>query len=158
MIKKLPKIESFTLSELVVVMAISIIVVGLAYSAINLLTKNVYVIQNNYSQVTDIQLFEQQLAIDFNTYPKTSYSKFSEKLSFSSPIDSIIYLFESEYVLRNTDTIWIEAKEKELFFKGEIVEKGSVDAIKIIGSNELQNKGFFIFRRNDGLTRLDNGN
>jgi len=152
------KIAGFTLNEVLIVMVISTIVVGLAYTAINLLTKNVYNIQENYRESDAVLLLEQRLTLDFNRFPTVSYSEFEDKLKFASPLDSIQYAFEEDFILRNTDTIFISIKDKSLLFMGDKITNGLVDALSLTVGDSLQSKQLFIFKENDALIKLQNGN
>jgi len=151
---KIKKVPSFTLTEMLIVLAISTIVVGLAFAIISLFSKNVRLIQNNYQSSTEMQLFSQQITLDFNRYHQIDYNNLSKELKFSTPLDSVIYKFEEEFVIRDLDTISKAGFNKEFFFLGEQVSSGNIDAMKLNTSNNNQ---LFIYKENDGYSYL-NGN
>jgi len=128
---RIKRVSGFTLTEMLIVLAISTIVVGLAFAIISLFSKNVRHIQNNYQSTTENHLFQNQLAIDFNRYHKIVYHNIEEELKFISPLDSVVYKFNDEIVLRGLDTILKTNYRKELFFSGDNASHGSIDAIKL---------------------------
>ncbi|WP_299517042.1 prepilin-type N-terminal cleavage/methylation domain-containing protein, partial [uncultured Flavobacterium sp.] len=60
------KVKSFTLSELIVVMIITVIVVGIAFSVLLLVKKQIKGIEKNYQKTTQLALFEEKFWRDFN--------------------------------------------------------------------------------------------
>ncbi len=151
------KIVSFTLTELLVVMAISTIVVSLAFSVIGLLQRNVRQIQTNYKTKTEIQLLQQQLALDLQNFPEARVSYTQGQLTFGSPIDSTVYQFEKEYILRKQDTFDLTFKEKLYYFSGDVVSTGTIDAIKLRFSEKDSSKTIFLYKRNDALIKTNYG-
>lgn len=156
--KFLSKIAGFTLSEVLVSLAIGSILFGIIYTAINLVTANIESIKNNYIQRDGLQLAEQQLTLDFNSLPEIRYSEFERKLTFSSPIDSVQYQFENKYVIRNVDTLDVVLHDKKFFFNGNKVEQGMVDAIQLFCLKGKDTISLFVFKQNDLYSKLNNGN
>jgi hypothetical protein len=146
------------MTELLVVIAISTVVVAIGFLVLNLLSKNVNSIGDNYNTVTRWQLFEEQLSLDFHLYPSIQYSKFSDKLVFSSPLDSVTYKFDETFILRGQDTIHFTFSDKTVYFAGVATQEGAIDAIKLITSEEDFNKELFLYKRSDAITNLRNGN
>ena len=60
------KTPSFTLLELLVVMIITAIVVGMAFSVLRLVQNQIHAIKSNFEKTSTLALFEQQLWQDFN--------------------------------------------------------------------------------------------
>jgi len=139
-------------------MVISVIVVGLAFSVLGLLQKNVSQIQTNLNGKTELRLLEQQLALDLQTYPNVYFNGTKEEVAFSSPLDSISYQFQDEYIVRKLDTFSIGANEKEFYFEGKVVSKGNIDAMKLIISEKERANTIFLFKRNDALSKIGYGN
>ena len=139
-------------------MVISVVVVGLAFSVLGLLQKNVLQIQANLTGKTELRLLEQQLALDLQTYPTAHFNGVKGEVKFSSPLDSISYQFESDYIIRKLDTFSIIANEKEFYFEGKTRNKGSIDAMKLMFSKKERVQTIFLFKRNDALSKIDNGN
>lgn len=150
--KRLYKIKSFTLTELLVVMAIGIVVVGLAFSVLGLLRKNMGSIAGSLSKKTEQRLLEQRLTMDMQQYPFSRYE--NEKLVFSSPLDSINYRFETGYILRELDTFFLAPQQKEFYFAGKRIEKGYIDACKLVFQKDSLQKTLFTYKRNDALNTM----
>lgn len=68
------KIKAFTLTEMMVVIVISAIVVGLAFTILGIVQKNMRGIEANYNHQSQIQSLEAALTIDFNRYPKLQWN------------------------------------------------------------------------------------
>jgi len=158
MIRLQLKIKSFTLTELLVVLAISAIVIGLGYTAFSVLSRYTYGIQKNLRQSTENHLLEQQLQMDFYRYPETLLSENQDKLVFKSPIDSVSYVFYDTYAIRAEDTIALVISQMQFYNNGNITQSGSVDALKIEEPDTLGAKKLFIFKRNDGLSNMRDEN
>lgn len=146
---KNPKVKSFTLSELLVVMIITAIVVGLAFSVLRLVQRQIHLIQKNYDKSIELALFEQKLWQDFNEYPIVAFHLKSNKLQLESEKDTIIYLFESENVIRNKDTIKIKVVVESVFLEGRKVKERNIDAIRLNAETELPEYVIFVFRKLD---------
>lgn len=140
------KVKSFTLSELLVVMIITAIVVGLAFSVLNLVVKQIRTIEKNFQKNTELSLFEQHLWQDFNEHNTIKYS--DSKLIFLSDIDTVHYIFNEEYVLRNRDTIRTKLSIDNTYHLGRKVRSGYIDAISL-SAKELPDYSIFVSSKSD---------
>lgn len=146
---KIKKIEAFTLSEMIVVLILTTIVVGLSFSVLNVIEKHMIIIQNNYQGQTEVRTLENVLNLDFHKYSNVEYDNNMDKLLFSNEMDSIAYQFSKSTVVRGKDTFNVSLIEKFLFYKGSETPSGPIDALKGITSSEMGSKSFFIFKIND---------
>lgn len=142
-------IQAFTLSEMIIVLILTSIVIGLAFSTLRLIHQHMSVIQSNFSKNTELNLLETSLWLDFNRYSKVEYSDSMNALNFSNEIDSKTYLFEENYIIKGLDTFNIKTHSKTLFFNGNETEKGKVDALKLHTNKELLSQTIFVFKTND---------
>lgn len=149
------KIKAFTLSEMIIVLILTTIVVGLAFSVLSLVQKHMYSIQQNFNKNTELNQLEIALHLDFNRYSKVSYDELENEMKFSSPIDSISYQFYDDRVIKELDTFNIEIQNKLLFFDGENIANGKTDAIKLVTSKDFQNQVLFIYKKNDASNYMD---
>ncbi|WP_281232402.1 PulJ/GspJ family protein [Flavobacterium gelatinilyticum] len=149
------KLKSFTLSELIVVMIITAIVVGMAFSVLRIVQKQIHTIQTNFEKTTTLALFEQQLWQDFNTQHTVIYDNNKQALFMTSEIDTITYSFQDKYSLRNLDTIKLKINPGKAFFRGKEINSGHVDALSIYAETELPGYQIFVSKKND-LTFLMN--
>lgn len=151
------KIPAFTLTEMLIVLAITAIIAGLAFAIITLFTKNMQSIENNYNRNTKRSLFTDQLTVDFNRYHAIGYDLLDRELTFKNPLDSVSYIWEENLVLRQTDTILDLSTDLELYNSGEKVEAGNTDAIKI-RFGEKEGDFIFIFQSKDAYSQIkENG-
>lgn len=109
------KIKSFTLSELLIVMIITAIVVGIAFSVLRLVQKQIHTIQTNFDKTSTLALFEQKLWQDFNEPYTIVYDTKKQILILNSETDTVTYSFQENYTLRNTDTIPLKLIPKTFF-------------------------------------------
>ena len=147
------KIPAFTLVEMLVVLAITAIVAGLAFTIITLFSRNMQHIESNFRKGTERNLFQDRLMVDFNRYLTIHYDPMERTLTCKNPLDSIQYLWEEKETLRGTDTLLREPVDLELFYAGERKESGSVDAIKVTFGDK-ENDYIFIFRENDAFGKI----
>ena len=150
------KITAFTLSEMVVVIILSSIVVGMAFSVLSLVQKHMHGVKSNFNKNTEINKLEQSLWIDFNYYSKVKYKTLNSTLVFSTEIDSVAYYFTNTNIIKERDTFNIEWHQKTFFFDGHKVEKGNVDGLKLELSKGFQNQTLFVFKQNDATLYVNN--
>lgn len=143
------KVRSFTLAELLIVMIITAIVVGMAFSVLRLVQKQIHTIQSNFDKSSNLALFEQKLWQDFNELNTIQYNEKENILFMKSEIDSVSYSFHDNYSLRNNDTIKLKLVLTKVFLNGKETKNGAIDAIKIQANNELVNYEIFVSKKND---------
>ena len=143
------KLKSFTLSELLIVMIITAIVVGLAFSVLRLVQNQIHAIQTNFEKTTTLALFEQQLWQDFNEPHEIIYDHQKQNIMLVSEIDTVNYSFQENYTLRNLDTIKLKLVAQNAFLNGKEINNGIIDAIKISAETALPNYEIFVSKKND---------
>jgi type II secretory pathway pseudopilin PulG len=144
-----PKIKSFTLPELLVVMILTAIVVGMAFSVLRLVQQQIRAIETNFEKTSNLALFEQRLWQDFNETNSVQFNSKENSLLLESEMDSVVYSFQENYTVRNTDTIKLQLATNKLFFKGKEVQEGVIDALSISGKAELPDFEIFVSKKND---------
>jgi len=143
------KIKAFTLSEMIVVLILTSIVVGIAFSVLNLVQKQMMGIQRNYTNAMQLNKLETSLWLDFNRYSKITFDDRENELKFSTAIDSITYQFSDKHIIKGLDTFPIPLQQKQFYFDGEPTERNQIDAIKLEAQKNFQNQQLFIFKIND---------
>jgi type II secretory pathway component PulK len=143
------KLKSFTLAELLVVMIITAIVVGMAFSVLRLVQKQIHTIQANFEKTSTLVLFEQRLWQDFNEPHKILYDDQKQILLMTSEVDTVTYSFQEKFTMRNLDTIKLKINPNKVFFKGKEIKAGTVDAITLFAETELPDYQIFISKKND---------
>lgn len=140
---------------MIVVIILTSIVVGLAFSVLSMIQSHMRSIQNNFNRNTELSKLEQSLWIDFNRYSKIRYNNVEETLVFASEIDSITYRINAEIIIKELDTFPIKLHQKSFFFDGNKVQKGTLDAIKLEASEAFQNQQIFVYKQNDATLFLN---
>ncbi len=140
---------------MIVVLILTSIVIGLAFSVLTLVQKHMYGIQDNFNHTAELNKLEQSLWLDFNRYSKINYDELENELHFTTEIDSITYKLYENYIVKDLDTFPIQLQTKVLFFDGNTTSKGTIDAIKLETSKSFQNQKLFIFKQNDATLFMD---
>ena len=145
------RLKSFTLSEMLVVLIITAIVVGLAFSVLTLVRKQVFNLQSNTDQKINQDLLQSKLFIDFNTYTE-AFVEESNKLKFKNEVDSVFYIFEENLIKLDTDTLCRNLNQVQFLYKNNNVKQGRVDAVKYtIETKQGVFTNYFIYKSNDAL-------
>ena len=150
--KYVNKIKAFTLSEMIVVLILTSVVVGLAFSVLTLVQKQMLGIQHNFNNNTRTNLFEKALWLDFNRYTYVHYDDLNDVLIFKTEIDSVTYNFYENKIIKDTDTFNLQIPEKAFYFKGKDVEFGQIDAVKLKISKDSHIQELFVFKQNDATS------
>jgi len=152
---KFKQIKSFTISEMIVVLLITTIVMGMAFSILNLVQKQMAGIEYNYERGTKVNLLRQALWIDFNTYSTIYYHTTTNSLLCENEISGIKYNIEDDWILRENDTIPIKLINKAFYFDGKKIEAGLIDAIELtIGEKGIEKK-IFVYKKNTASTYIN---
>ena len=149
------KVRSFTLSELLIVMIITVIVVGLAFSVLNLVKKEILAVEKNYTQSTSLSFFKQQIWLDFNKNSVIYFVPQNNQIILKSELDSIYYNFDDRFVLRNNDTLKIKIEIEKLYFEGIPVKEGKIDGFSFFRKDKEPNSLFFVFKKNDATLLMN---
>ncbi len=143
------RVPAFTLSEMIVVLLLTAIVVGLAFTVLNLVQKQFASVRDNFQQTTAIDGVEQQLWIDLYKSPEVTYDDGSRKLTFESPLRTTQYSLDDQYIEKEGDTLKAKVDSYTFYYEGEVVSSGKVDALRIEFDRKLQNRVLFVFKKKD---------
>lgn len=143
------KIKAFTLTEMMVVIVISAIVVGLAFTILSIIQKNMRNIEENYDHHAALKSLEVSLTIDFTKYPNAVWNPKANQLVLSSPIAKKAYTFTTDSIVNKLDTFMVNTKNFSFYFEGKKVNSGSIDAIKLTFNNTTAIHRIFVFKHND---------
>lgn len=150
------KIKAFTLSEMLVVMATTIIILGFCFLILRW-TQNYFSQYTSYIENKTIATRTvHHLKMDFNRFENILVLSENQFL-FYSPLDTVRYQIESEYIIRKKDTVKIKVNDFIFYNRGQKVQVGAIDALDFT-INGYKKQRFFIFqyvsaakRRNDGF-------
>ncbi|MGS2765226.1 PulJ/GspJ family protein [Sinomicrobium sp. M5D2P9] len=150
------KIPSFTLSEMMVVIAITAIVVAMAFTVLGLVQRQMKGIEINFSGDTRLELLEQSLWIDFNRYQTVTFNAAMDEIVCKTALDSVYYELYEDKVIKYPDTFRIAFPVKTFYMDGNAVENGRIDAILLETSlDTLKNKKLFVCKKNDAAQYMD---
>lgn len=148
------KLKSFTISELLVVLIIASIVVGIAFSVLDLSRKEIQKINENKDLEVKINQAELKLTIDMNSFSKCSVS--DNYLFFKNEIDSIQYQILGGNLISREDTLLSNIVEVNYFFKGNKINNEVFDALKLVVETKKDiNSTVFVCKNNDALNDLN---
>lgn len=150
------KIQAFTLSEMIVVMILTSMVVGMAFTVLGLVQKHMQTIQDNFSKNTEINKLQQAMWLDFNRYTNIKINKSGDALLFATEINSVTYKFTNTNIIKDKDTFNLICQQKTSYFAGNQVQEGQIDALKLKFSKAFENQVLFVFKQNDAATYVNN--
>jgi prepilin-type N-terminal cleavage/methylation domain-containing protein len=151
---KTKKVAAFTLSELLVVLVISSIVVALTFVVLGLIQKQISEIQRNFKDQQEIQLLERVLLQDLNKH-QAFYQKDKDLLNLYSTKDSVLYQFEATCIIRNKDTFHLKVVDKQFLLDNTIAKEGWIDAIDLEFAQSYSAKNIFIYKVKDAAHYLN---
>ncbi|MDG2194284.1 MAG: prepilin-type N-terminal cleavage/methylation domain-containing protein [Polaribacter sp.] len=148
------KVDAFTLSELLVVLVVSSIVISLTFVILGLVQKQIREIQSNLKDQQEIQFLERILLQDINTH-RAFYRQQKDELFLVSNKDTILYHLEKEYLVRLKDTIKLRLVEKQFFLDGKQIKNGWFDAIGLRFNQSYTSKNILVFKVKDAAHYLN---
>lgn len=150
------KIQAFTLSEMLVVLLLTIVVVGLAFSILGLVQKQMFGIQENYEEKTAENLLRQAVWDDFNSYGQVHFDQNNGSLLLENELEQKQYGFYETFITRDLDTFYTDIRPQKLYFEGEEVLGGTIDAIELSNGEEKgNNKQIFVCKKNSASEFMD---
>ncbi len=134
---------------MMVVIVISAIVVGLAFTILGIVQKNMRSIEHNYEYQSAIQSLETSLTIDFNKYPIAIWNSSKNELVLSSPIHKKTYTFATDSIVNDLDTFALKTKNTTYYLEGNEVTSGRIDAVKLTFNRTADKHRIFVYKHND---------
>ncbi len=152
---RLHKIPAFTLSEMIVVLLITTIVVGMAFAVLNLVQKQMNGIEKNYAKNTEFNLMRQSFWIDFNRFDKVIYNAGNNELTFTNAMNSTRYLLGENSIIREKDTFFLKWETQKFYFENTEVSLGEIDAIDFKTSKAFGSQQLFVYKTNAATTYMN---
>lgn len=147
------KTKAFTLTELLVVMIVSTIVISMAFVVLTMVKKQLRVIRRNLDKKQTIEQIDRVLWKDFNESNLVYFVK--DKLVVEKEEDTLFYTIKEKMLIREKDSFPIQIKTKSFFLDGLQIEKGSLDAMKLEFESTYTNQNIFVFKRKDASFYLN---
>lgn len=132
---------------MLVVMIITAIVVGMAFSILTLVQKQVLQIKDNFSKKTELALFEHQIWLDISDH--NTIIKNQQELKMINDIDTVTYIFDEQFVIRQSDTVKLAIVPQKNFLNDKEVSLGRVDALLFSADTEIKGYQFFVYSKPD---------
>lgn len=145
---ELKKIHAFTLSEMLVALLITTIVVGMAFSVLNLIQKQMQGIEGNYERNTELNLLRQSLWIDFNRSNRIGYDEGKQELYFFNEIKSVTYQLYENQIIKEKDTFHLQWEVQKFYFENSAISTGEIDALEFKTSKAYGNRPLFVYKTN----------
>ena len=150
------KVKGFTLSEMLVVLLLTTFVVGISFSVLQLIQKQMHGIEGNFEQRTEYNLLYQSLWINFNQHGRVWYNTDLNQLTFANDLNTLKYEISETYVTKQKDTFFVKIDRPQFFFKGKPQSFGEIDAIDFFIVAEGSKRRFFVFKKNAATSYLHN--
>ncbi|MEA1786111.1 prepilin-type N-terminal cleavage/methylation domain-containing protein [Arenibacter sp. GZD96] len=150
-------IPAFTLSEMMVALVITSIVVGMAFAVLQLVQQHMQGIQNNYGNQAQVNLLRQSLWMDLNRYNRVFFDAPQQELFFANEMGTHSYRFEESFIVRDLDTFHLKIVRKAFFFENKEVGQGGIDALLLETEKEFGGQRLFLFKQNSAATYLNDG-
>ncbi len=149
------KIKAFTLSEMLVVLLLTVIVVGLAFSILNIVQQQMDLTRKNYEKGTELHQLRQALWHDFRTFQNSFFLESEQKLVFENELGGIQYRLLENQLIRENDTFNIELGQKRFYFDGIEVPEGKINALELHTTEGMGGKSIFVYRENDAANYMN---
>jgi len=149
------KIHAFALQELMVVLAITAIVVGMAFSVLNLVQRQMGTIEDIYAMKLEANKLRQSLWIDFNRYSYVHFDERKNQLYFSNELEEKTYTITENQFTTVRDTFDITLDFKQFYFNNMERQTGEIDAIELKTNKETGHQQIFVFKENAPATYIN---
>ena len=147
------KIKAFTLTEIIVVMIISTMVISLAFAVLKMVHKQTNSIKKIIKMKENIQVLERLFWKDFNEFGSAELK--GNQLFFTNLVDSVSYKLDNKMIIRNNDSIHLVELSSIFYLDGEINKQGAVDAIKVNFKKPFSGSDLFVFGHKDACFYLN---
>ena len=151
---ELTKIKAFTLAEMMVVLLLTTLVVGMAYSVLHLVQKQMAGIENNFENRTELNRLRQSLWTDLNRYEYAYYNARQHRIELSSEIKGITYELEEKFIVKERDTFFMSPEEWSFYFEDRGQSAGPIDALRLT-TRENGGQTLFVWRNNTANTYMN---
>lgn len=138
------KIRAFTLSEMLVVLIITSLVVGLSYSVLQLVQKQMRGMEAEYETKTEMNRLQQALWLDMNQCDRAFVQTNPNSIIVSTPKEQLIYFLLADKIIRQRDTFYLEPFDIQYYLDSQNVISGEIDAILLDLKPQSRNTRFEI--------------
>lgn len=149
------KIKSFTLSEMLVVLIITSIVVGIAFSVLNLVRRQVAKLQSETDKNIQYDVLKNRITFDFHKFNDICVLDNNQVL-LKNEIDSSFYEFKDNLLIVKQDTLVKNLKEVKFWRNKKEVNEGKIDAVNLVLEEKKDVfRSVFVYKNNDATNCND---
>ncbi|WP_421807396.1 PulJ/GspJ family protein [Flagellimonas sp.] len=148
------RIKAFTLNEMLVVLLITALVVGMAYSVLRLVQLQMSGIASNYSEAAEIRRLKQSLWADFHSNNNVWYRSDTKEMIMANELELVRYHFREQMVVKAQDTFMVDIRELTPYFETESVTNGEIDALDVHMGKQGGTR-LFVFKENAATSYID---
>lgn len=149
------KIDAFTLSEVLIVLVITSIVVTIAFSVLRLVTNQYIAMNKGYERQVEVLRIKQQLIVDLDTAYQTFLNEEGQQLLITNSTEhTFMYEWNAPYLIRDGDTLTSNFNSITGFLKGEKIDAATCDAIDISLNYKGKFTKVFVSRKQDARQKL----
>ncbi|WP_306013957.1 MULTISPECIES: type II secretion system protein J [unclassified Allomuricauda] len=148
------RIKAFTLHEMLVVLLITALVVGMAYSVLRLVQVQMSGIASNYSEAARIRRLKQSLWADFHSHDRIWYESETKEMIMVNELQQVRYHFMEQMVVKAQDTFKVDIRELTPYFKAEPVTNGEIDALDLY-MRQHNRVRLFVYKENAATSYID---
>lgn len=134
--KNAKKHPAFSIQESLVVLVITVIVVGLAFSVLSLINGQLLGMQTALNEGMQTDKTKELLWIRFNKADRVYYQ--NNRLQFEGMTRIYQAQLSDSSVVIERDTLQLELDSLRLYFKGQEVQAGEIDALELFCNNGLR--------------------
>lgn len=134
--KNAKKHPAFSIQESLVVLVITVIVVGLAFSVLSLINGQLLGMQTALNEGMQTDKAKELLWIRFNKADRVYYQ--NNRLQFEGMTRIYQAQLSDSSVVIERDTLKLELDSLRLYFKGQEVQAGEIDALELFCNNGLR--------------------
>ena len=149
------KLQAFTLNELLVVLLITSIVIGMGFSVLQLVQRQMHGISGVYKTQTEINLLRQSLWIDFNSYDGVWYDAGKDELVFGNQLQTSRYQWFESYIVKDRDTFHLKTGTKQFYYNGLQKEYGELDGLDLSFTENDGNQRIMVYKTNAASSYLN---
>ncbi len=148
------RIKTFTLHEMLVVLLITALVVGMAYSVLRLVQVQMSGIASNYTEAAEIRRLKQSLWADYHSHDRIWYESGTKEMIMANELQRIRYHFMEQMVVKAQDTFKVHIRELTPYFETESVTNGEIDALDVyLGRHDVVR--LFVYKENAATSYID---
>jgi hypothetical protein len=140
------RVKAMTLQELIVVLILTSLIIGLGFSVLTLVRKQMWGIDRNYATNTQLNLLRQALWMDMNQYHRAELADNGQELTFYNEMGQVAYWVSGTALIREKDTFELGVRNMTGLLHNTPVRAGAIDALELEVSKGLGSNTVFVFK------------